>query len=281
MSAEVIGPGKVAVVTGAASGIGYALSERFAAEGMKVVLADVQADALEEAEGRLRATGAEVLAVVTDVARPAALDHLRERALDAFGAVHVLCNNAGVVSRGHVWEASPEDWRWMLGVNLEGVVNGLRSFVPVLMEQDEAHIVNTASIAGLITGILGSYSVTKQAVVGLSESLFFGLQMSGADHVGVSVLCPGWVRTQIAEADRNRPPDAGPPVPQSPPMEVAAEMLRRLVASGSDPADIAGQVVDAIRARRFYVLTHPDMNANVSSRFEDILAGGPPRFPGL
>jgi len=273
--------GRVAVVTGAASGIGYGLAERFGAEGMKVVLADVQADALEEAEGRLRDGGAEVLGVETDVARPEALDHLRDRALDAFGAVHVLCNNAGVVSPGQVWEATPEDWGWILGVNLVGVVNGLRSFTPVLIAQEEAHVVNTASMAGITSGVLGSYSVTKQAVVGLTEALYFGLKMAGQEHVGVSVLCPGWVRTRIAEAERNRPASAGPPTPVPPPMEAVRELTKHLIGHGSEPAEIAGQVLDAIRERRFYILTHPELNDAVQARADDILSGGPPRLPNL
>ena len=268
-------------MTGAASGIGCALAERFAAEGMKVVLADVQPDALEEAEGRLRGAGAEVVAVETDVSQPAALDHLRDRALDAFGAVHVLCNNAGVVSAGQVWQSSPEDWGWILGVNLLGVVNGLRSFVPVLLEQEEAHVVNTASMAGVTSGVLGSYSVTKQAVVGLTEALYFGLQMEGRTNVGVSVLCPGWVRTRIADAERNRPAAAGPPAGLSPALEALREMGNQLVAGGSDPAEVAGQVLDAIRERRFYVLTHPEMTGAVQARTDDILSGGPPRPPNL
>ena len=153
--------------------------------------------------------------------------------------------------------------------------------MPVLLQQEEGHVVNTASVAGLITGVLGSYSVTKQAVVGLSESLYFGLQMSGAENVGVSVLCPGWVRTRIGEAERNRPADAGPPTPESPAMAAAAQMLRHLVGTGSDPAAIAGQVLEGIRERRFYILTHPDMKGSIESRFQDILSGGPPRMPNL
>lgn len=273
--------GRVAVVTGAASGIGYAMAECFAGVGMKVVLADVQADALEKAEGNLRSAGAEVLAVETDVARAEAVEHLRDRALDAFGAVHVVCNNAGVVARGNVWETTAADWDWIIGVNLRGVVNGIRTFVPVLLEQEEGHVVNTSSIAGLITGVLGSYSVTKQAVVGLSESLYFGLQMSGAENVGVSVLCPGWVRTRIGEAERNRPGDAGPQTPESPELAAARQMLQQLIETGADPSAIAGRVLDGIRQRRFYILTHPEMNGSIDSRFDDILSGGPPRMPAL
>jgi len=269
--------GRVAVVTGGASGIGFAMAERFAGEGMKVVLADIQADALEEAEGKLRDGGAEVLAVETDVAQPAAVEHLRDRALDAFGAVHVVCNNAGVVAQGNIWETTLPDWEWILGVNLWGVINGVRTFVPVLLQQEEAHVVNTASVAGLVTGLLNSYSVTKQAVVGLSESLYFGLQARGADHVGVSVLCPGWVRTRIIDADRNRPASAGPPAELSPLEASMADMFRGLVENGSDPAEIGRQVLAAIQERRFYVLTHPEMVGGVTARQEDILSGGPPR----
>jgi NAD(P)-dependent dehydrogenase (short-subunit alcohol dehydrogenase family) len=269
--------GRVAVVTGGASGIRYAMADRFAREGMKVVLADIQADALEEAEGRLRAGGAEVLAVETDVAQPEAVEHLRDRALDAFGGVHVICNNAGVVAQGSVWETTLPDWTWILGVNLWGVVNGIRTFVPVLLEQEEGHVVNIASVAGVVTGLLGSYSVTKQAVVGLSESLYFGLQARGADNIGVSVLCPGWVRTRIADADRNRPAGSGPPAERSPLEASMTEMVRGLIDSGSDPAEIAGQVLGAIQERRFYVLTHPELVGAVTARHEDILSGGPPR----
>jgi NAD(P)-dependent dehydrogenase (short-subunit alcohol dehydrogenase family) len=167
------------------------------------------------------------------------------------------------------------EWEWVIGVNLWGVINGLRSFVPVLLEQDAAHVVNTASIAGLITGVLGPYSVTKHAVVALTESLHLQLAARGA-RVGVSVLCPGWVRTRITEADRNRPAELGPPPEPDPANQQARELVRHLVETGMDPAQVAGHVVDAIRSGRFYVLTHPEMSEGVRQRAEAVLAGAPP-----
>jgi len=270
---DVLARGRVAVVTGAASGIGFALSERFAREGMRVVMADVEGPALAEAADLLAGRGAEVLPVLTDVSSAEQVDALRDRALEAFGAVHVVCNNAGV-SGGRVpmWEMSRRQWEWVLGVNLWGVINGVRSFVPVLLEQDAAHVVNTASMAGLTTGILGPYSVTKHAVVALSEGLHFQLAQSGAD-VGVSVLCPGWVRTRIGESGRNRPADVPPPPELD---EAVAGALRQMVETGMEPSVVAGHVVDAIRDRRFYVLTHPEMGESIRRRAEEVLAGGPP-----
>ena len=272
----VVGAGRVAVVTGAASGIGLALSERFAAEGMRVVMADVEAPALVRAADRLEARGAEILPVTTDVSSGEQVDALRDRALDAFGAVHVVCNNAGVTGLGRpLWEMSRRDWDWVLGVNLWGVINGIRAFVPALLEQDAGHVVNTASLAGLTTGVLGAYSVTKHAVVALSESLHFQLVQRGAP-VGVSALCPGWVRTRILDADRNRPSELGPPPDPDPGLEAAREMVRQLVETGMDPAEVAGHVVDAIRDGRFYVLTHPEMNEGIRRRADEVLAGAPP-----
>ena len=268
---------RVAVVTGGASGIGFAMAERFAREGMKIVLADVQADALEEAEGKLRSGGAEVLAVETDVSRAESVEHLRDRVLDKFGAAHVVCNNAGVSTQGTVWEASQGDWQWILGVNLWGVINGIRALVPVLIEQEEAHVVNTASMAGVITGILGPYSVTKQAVVGLSEALYFGLRSQGAGHVGVSVLCPGWVNTRIVDSERNRPAVLGPPGPVSAAEQATADSIRHLLAGAMAPAEVAQKVFDAIREDQFYILTHPEMKGSVKWHYDDIMSGGPPR----
>jgi NAD(P)-dependent dehydrogenase (short-subunit alcohol dehydrogenase family) len=278
---DVVGAGRVAVVTGAASGIGFALSERFASEGMRVVMADVEAPALTEAADRLSGRGAEVLPVTTDVSSGEQVDGLRDRALDAFGAVHVICNNAGVTGLGRpLWEMSLRDWEWVLGVNLWGVINGTRAFVPVLLEQDAGHVVNTASLAGLTTGMLGAYSVTKHAVVALSESLHFQLVQRGAP-VAVSVLCPGWVRTRILDADRNRPADLGPPPDPDPAQEGARELVRQLVETGMDPAKVAGHVVEAIRDGRFYVLTHPEMNEGIRRRADEVLAGAPPGMPFL
>src|SRR5258706_11754428 len=199
---------KVAVVTGGASGIGYAMAERFAAEGMKVVLADVEPTALEAACGRLAAAGADVLGVPTDVACGAAVEVLARRTIERFGKVHVLCNNAGVSVGGPLWEHTEDDWTWVLGVNLWGVVHGVRAFVPIMIRQNEpAHVVNTASLAGLTSNpFLGIYNVTKHGVVTISETLAQELAFVGAP-VKVSVLCPGFVQTKIADSHRNRPTD--------------------------------------------------------------------------
>lgn len=278
---DVVAAGRVAVVTGAASGIGFAMSERFAREGMRVVMADIEEPALAEAAEVLIGRGAQVLPVPTDVASSEQVDALRDRALEAFGAVHVLCSNAGVTGLGRsLWEMSRSDWDWVLGVNLWGVINGIRSFVPVLREQDAAHIVNTASVAGLVAGTLGPYSVTKHAVVALSEALYVQLLQYGA-HVGVSVLCPGWVKTQILNSDRNRPAELEPPPEPDPAWAAARELARQMVESGIEPVEVAIQVVDAIRAGRFYVLTHPEMNDAIRRRTENVLAGGPPSLSPL
>lgn len=272
---DVVASGRVAVVTGAASGIGFGLSQRFAREGMRVVMADVEAPALAEAADLLTSRGARVLPVVTDVSSGEQVDALRDRALEAFGAVHVVCNNAGVGGLGRpLWEMPQREWEWVLGVNLWGVINGIRAFVPVLLEQDAAHVVNTASLAGLTAGVLGPYSVTKHAVVALSESLYFELAQRGAP-VGVSVLCPGWVRTRIMDADRNRPADLEPPDPPAG-QEAIRDMIRHLVDTGMDPLQVADHVVDAVRSGRFYVLTHPEMTEGIRRRPDEVLAGGPP-----
>jgi NAD(P)-dependent dehydrogenase (short-subunit alcohol dehydrogenase family) len=280
-STEVVAKGNVAVVTGAASGIGLGLSERLAAEGMRVVMADVEAPALTEAADKLRATGAEILPVVTDVSKAASVDALRDQAFEAFGAVHLLCNNAGVGGpNGPLWLLSQGDWEWILNVNLWGVINGIRSFLPAMLTQDVGHVVNTASIFGAFAGALGPYGISKHAVLALSETLYFQLEAIDAP-VGVSVLCPGAVRTNFATAERNRPSDAGPP-PQPADGDAerqSKEQFERLWAAGMDPIDVAALVVEAIRTSRFYILTSTNRNESVRRRGEEIVAGGPPAPP--
>ncbi len=266
--------GKVAVVTGAASGIGYALAARFAAEGMGVVLADVERDALAGAAARLRSTGADVVDVPTDVSRAEEVDALAEAAEAHFGAVHVVCNNAGVSGGiSPSWDTPLEDWTWTLGVNLWGVIHGVRSFVPRLIAQGEGQVVNTASIAGLLAGGVGApYNVSKFGVVALSEHLYLSL-LDAAPGVGVSVLCPGWVNTRIADSDRNRP--KGPP-PERTDDPLAAKVrtgVRRVLEAGMDPAAVADKVLDAVRDGAFYVLPHDDEQwlGPVRQRTEDIV----------
>src|SRR5580693_7679983 len=272
-----VGPGRVAVVTGAASGIGQGLSERFAAEGMHVVLADVEEPALAKAAAELAGNGASVLPVVTDVSDRAAVDALRDAALSAFGALHVVCNNAGVGGpHGPLWECPPGEWDWVLGVNLEGVMNGVRTFMPVLLEQDAGHLVNTSSIFGVFAGTLGPYGVSKHAVAALTETLHFNLRSLGVTHVGVSVLCPGAVRTNFGTSARNRPAWAGPAVATDEAEEASAERFDQLSLLGASPAEVAAMVVEGIRSSRFYILTSANRNPAVLRRGEEIVSGGPP-----
>lgn len=266
--------GKVAVVTGAASGIGQGLARRFAAEGMKVVLADVEERALAALEEELRRQGAEALAVPTDVTDAAAVERLAARGLDAYGAVHVLCNNAGVVVGGLAWELTHADWEWVVGVNLWGVIHGMRVFVPRMLAQEtECHVVNTASMAGLVSSPYNAvYNVTKFGVVALSESLHHDLAIVNA-KVGVSVLCPGWVNTRIFDAERTRPARlaSGPRRAPTATEEALDQLARQFLASGLPPERVAELVVDAIRSERFYILTHPEWKGMIRARMEGIL----------
>jgi len=262
--------GKVAVITGGASGIGRAVADRAVAEGMKVVLADIEKRPLEVAVDDLAANGAEALGVVTDVSDAASVQALRDRALDRFGAVHLVHNNAGIGLGGPIWEVSEADWRWILGVNLWGVVHGVATFTPLLIEQGEGHIVNTASVAGLIAApFLGPYNATKQAVVAISETLYKDLQAVGAP-VGVSVLCPGFVQTRIAESERNRPEWAVADH-EVPGAEEVRGVVRSLVDGGIAAARVADRVIDAVLGNTFYILTHPELDAAITARFDDIM----------
>jgi NAD(P)-dependent dehydrogenase (short-subunit alcohol dehydrogenase family) len=277
---ELVSPGRVAVVTGAASGIGLGLTRRFAAEGMRVVMADVEEPALTAAAAGLAEAGAAVLPVVTDVSSAGDVDALRDKALAAFGAVHVVCNNAGVGGpHGPLWECPPGEWDWVVGVNLGGVMNGVRAFMPVMLGQDAGHIVNTASIFGVFAGALGPYGVSKHAVVALTETLHFNLASLGVTHVGVSVLCPGAVRTNFGTSARNRPASAGPPLTASPEEQAAAEQFDRLSALGASPGEVADIVVSGIRSGRFYLLTSENRNDAVTRRGTEIVSGGPPAAP--
>ena len=263
---------RVAVVTGAASGIGRALARRFAAEGMRVVLADVEEEPLGVAVAELAGAGASVVGVVADVASAADVEEVRDRALEAFGAVHVVCNNAGVGGGGIV-DAPLAVWEWTIGVNLMGVVHGVHTFLPLLLEQDEGHIVNTASLAGLggVAG-LGIYCTTKFAVVGLSESLHHDLVARGS-RVGVCVLCPGFVQTRIGESARNAPPSIAGWV-ASPEAQATAEFANALTAAGIAPEVVAGAVRDAIVDGTFYVVPHEYAAVATTRARADWMAGG-------
>lgn len=270
--------GRVAVVTGAASGIGNALARRLGAEGMKVVLADVEPGPLAEAERALAATGVETLAVRTDVADEASVRALADAALARFGAVHVLCNNAGVMGGAGVsWEVPAEDWAWVLGVNLHGVLHGLRAFVPILLAQEEGHVVNTASMAALMSLPLASpYVASKHAVLAISEALFHELAGRGP-HVGVSVLCPEAVSTRIVDAERNRPATLRAAV-ETPERAMVAEATRKALANATAPDAIAERTLQAIRERRFYVLSEDAWRRGADARCEDIRLARNPRL---
>jgi len=268
---------KVAVVTGAASGIGLALATRFAQEGAKLVLADIEAAPLEATRAALAAQGAAAIALRTDVSLEEDVKRLADAAFDAFGNVHVLCNNAGVsggFGADGVWNVAREDWEWVLGVNFSGVLYGIRQFVPRMLAHGEAgHIVNTASVAGLVTSGTGAaYTVSKHAVLALTELLYKDLKSRSA-KLSASVLCPGWVDTKIIDSARNRPQELTPGnVAQATPeqlMRLAA--VRGFLKSGFRPEAIAGLVVDAIRSDSFYVVpVQPEIEEALARRLEDI-----------
>jgi NAD(P)-dependent dehydrogenase (short-subunit alcohol dehydrogenase family) len=264
---------RVAVVTGAASGIGLALAERFAAESAKVVMADIEAPALAAAAEGLRRRGATVLATRVDVSRPEDVERLARETYDAFGAAHVLCNNAGVAVIGAVHEHTLADWQWVINVNLWGVIHGVRAFLPrMLGGGDEGHIVNTASMAGLTTApFMSVYDVTKHAVVALSESMYKELQVTGAP-IGVSVLCPGLIDTNIMRSSRNRPEDLAEAGKAGPMAQTFGQALSDRLASGYPPSEVAEQVVAGIREGRFYIVpAQPEVKSAIGIRAQDLI----------
>ena len=272
---------KVAVVTGAASGIGRAIAERSAREGMKVVLADIEEAALAQAESELKAAGAAVLAVRTDVSQRGDVERLARQALDAFGQVHLLVNNAGVGAGGTAWEATWNDWEWVIGVNLWGVIHGVKVFTPLLLAQNtECHIVNTSSAAGLIVGGGSApYAATKHAVVALSESLYLALEQRKS-LVKVSVLCPGLTRTNIANAERNRPAALrNDPVAMTPEMQAGLAAFKAAIAASMPPAEVADAVFDGVRQERFYILPQPAWTEAIHLRTDKLLRLENPQNP--
>ncbi len=276
---DLVGPGRVAVVTGGASGIGRALAERFAREGSAVVVADLDGDGAEHAAAAVRADGGDAEAVTVDVSDAASVDALAARTLERFGHVDVLCNNAGVSTFNLIEDQTLDDWRWVFSVNLWGVVHGLHSFLPVLRSQGTpAHIVNTASVAGILSGVMfiGPYAATKSAVVSISETLrqeFAFAQLP----IGVSVLCPSSVDTRVMESERGRPPALGTERRRE-----AAEGFRLAIResftgpTGMSPAQVADRVLEAVRSGRFWVITHPGEKPSVEQRVAEMLA----EFPG-
>jgi NAD(P)-dependent dehydrogenase (short-subunit alcohol dehydrogenase family) len=274
--------GAAAVVTGAASGIGYGLCEGAAKRGLAVVLADIEDESLLAAERRLRDAGAKTLAVRTDVSRPEQLENLADRAFEAFGSVGLLCNNAGVqvsVTKP-LWRYSREDWEWLFGVNLWGVVHGLQAFLPRMMEQETpSHVLNTASSAGmLISPGLGVYKASKHAVVSLSETLYHDLRVAGS-RVGVSIFCPDVVKTGLRDAARNRPAELGAETPRTPEEQAAEDTLRG--SPGLSPTEAGEIALSGVEAGRFYIFTEDGPVEFTRQRLEGIEAGVPTAVTGL
>jgi NAD(P)-dependent dehydrogenase (short-subunit alcohol dehydrogenase family) len=265
---------KVAVITGGASGLGLAMARRFAREGMKLALGDIEEEPLRRVEQEFRRAGVPVLAIRTDVSRGHDVERLAEKTLATFGAVHIVCNNAGVGPGGVVWENTTADWEWVLGVNVWGVIHGVRVFVPIMLRQNTpCHVVNTASVAGLLSVPgMGIYCVSKHAVVTLSECLYHDLAARGA-KVGVSLLCPAYVPTGIADSERNRPAMLHNPARARSPEDLERErQMRHAVESGRiSPDEVAEMVFDGIVNDRFYILTHPRIKAAIEERVQDII----------
>jgi NAD(P)-dependent dehydrogenase (short-subunit alcohol dehydrogenase family) len=270
--------GKVAVISGGAGGIGFGLAKHCAAQGMKVVLADIEGPALTEAVRILRSEGAEVLGLHTDVSKLADIEKLAAKTLETYGGVHLLFNNAGVqTGKGEpFWESTIADWQWVLGVNLWGVVHGIKVFLPIMLQQKTpCHVVNTASVAGLMSSsVLGIYSVSKAAVIMLSETLYLQLKENNSS-IGVTVACPSVVRSRLNDAERNRPLElANPPSgPLTQRQQAIINLFQQLNEKGMPPEHFAGLVFEAIQNDKLYLLSHPDYNPAIRQRAENLLQG--------
>jgi NAD(P)-dependent dehydrogenase (short-subunit alcohol dehydrogenase family) len=277
---------KVAVITGAGSGFGKEFARIGAKRGMRLVLADVQNDALHSVQSELAAAGADVLTVQCDVSKAREVEALADAAMKKFGAVHLVFNNAGVASGGLIWESTQADWEWVLGVNLWGVIHGVRIFVPLMLDcakKDSSyhgHIVNTASMAGLVNAPnLGAYNVSKHAVVALTESIYQDLKLVDAP-IGASVLCPYYVQTGISQSHRNRPAEMRNQVRPTMSQLACQEMTDKAVSSGKvSAAQVAEWTFDAIREGKFYIYSHPGALASVQTRMEDIIMQRNPSDP--
>ena len=278
--------GRTAVITGAGSGFGLEVSRLAAGRGMNLVLVDVQADALERAADEMRKLGAEVLPARIDVSSAAAVEALGQQTRERFGAPNLVFNNAGIGSGGLIWENTLKDWEWVLGVNLMGVVHGVRVFTPMMLEaakQDpswQGHIVNTASMAGLVNmPNMGVYNVSKHAVVSLSETLYQDLHLV-TDQIGASVLCPFFVPTGITQSDRNRPETLRDDAPLTRSQLIGRAMSEKAVGSGKvSAADVARFVFEAVENDRFYIYSHPRALSSVQARLEDVMQGRNPSDP--
>lgn len=277
--------GKVAVITGAASGIGYALAEKCVQNKMKVVMADIEEDALYNAASEMRARGAEISAVVTDVSNVDDVKGLADKSIEAYNRVDLLFNNVGVAAGASLWESTLNDCRWVIGANLWGILHCVRQFIPIMLEQGTpAHIVNTASVGGFSTYHPSAlYQLTKHGVVALSEQLFHDLTIRNA-NIKISVLCPGFVDTKIMDAERNRPqkynnePSKDDPVPRSDKEEAA---FRQMIKAGMKPSKVADIVFQAIEAEKFYIFTHPELKGIVKDRMDAILNESIPILPPM
>ena len=274
---------KVAVITGGASGIGLGIARRAAKEGMKIVVADIEKDALNQTEEELKSSGTDVISVLIDVSKAEDIEKLAQKTIDGFGEVHLLCNNAGVAAPGILWECILSDWNWVIKVNLWGVIHGIQTFIPIMLQQDnECHIVNTSSMAGLMSGDAanGIYSITKQGVVALSESLRTGFTQMGA-KIGVSVLCPGIVNTRITDSERNRPaefrgsdymPSFDRIIKNHPDLEQAVRAAPKIWEAGTSPDQSGDVVFEAIKKDIFYIFTESGLSweSGMKTRFDGI-----------